>query len=99
MVLLGGDWRANVASALRELAPHELLVIFGLKLFWLVVLALAVVGAARTRRRGDVLFLLLIAVYLVSVTVLSTAFGVGARLRYPIEPFMFILAALALHHD
>ncbi|MEK7630430.1 MAG: glycosyltransferase family 39 protein [Patescibacteria group bacterium] len=94
------QWRRNIVGAARELSVPELLAVLGGKLFWVIVCLLAFMGMYSALRDFDMrpyaLFLILVLLYFIGITVLSTAFGVGARLRYPITPILFVFAVLCL---
>ena len=96
-VLTNRDWREKVLAAAREMRAPELVAIIVGKAVWLLVGVLAVFGfwqALRGKYFLTTLFLLLFVFYIIGVTTLSTGFGVGARLRFPIDPLLAIFAAL-----
>jgi len=95
MVFMGDEWRQNLTSGLSELTGLELLAFIVGKLFRILLSVAAFSGIyvfLKHDRNPYVLFMLLVFAYLISVTVFSTAFAVGARLRFPIDPFLFLFA-------
>ena len=99
-VFTNTEWREKFSAALEEFNIWQLIVIFGAKLMWTTVSILALVGSflliKNPQKRLEGIFLTLAALYFVAVPVISTAFGVSARLRYPADSFLLILAAYAL---
>jgi len=91
------DWKEKLPAALSEFSSSELAIIFAGKLFWMLVLVFAVIGTMALLKnpqyRIPVLFIFLIILYFISATVFVTAYGAGARLRYPIAGFLIFLAA------
>lgn len=93
MVFMGDEWRQNLARGLSELTGLELSVLVVGKLFRLLLSIAAFCGIyalLKYDRSPYATFMLLVFVYLISVTVFSTALAVGARLRFPIDPFLFL---------
>ncbi|TSC71986.1 MAG: hypothetical protein G01um101470_442 [Parcubacteria group bacterium Gr01-1014_70] len=94
------DAGSTLSAALREFSAWELGIILGGKFFWTAVFFMAMMGSIlvlRLRYNGvQGLFILCIALYFISVTIFVTAYGAGARLRYPITPYMIILAAFGM---
>ncbi len=98
-VLTNRDWPEKVLAAAREMRTPELMAIIVGKVIWLSVAILAILGfwqALRGKHFLSTLFLLLFVLYIVGVTTLSTGFGVGARLRFPIDPLLAIFAAVGI---
>ncbi|MSR76401.1 MAG: hypothetical protein EXS68_02315 [Candidatus Ryanbacteria bacterium] len=99
-VFADAHWYTKIKGAVGELRPRELFIVGAGKLFWIVITLLAIGGAYRSiadrDKRWQALFLLAIVFYFISITVISTGYGVGARLRYPINPFLFIVASIGL---
>lgn len=94
------EWRRNLIEAARELSVPVLAIIFAGKLFWTIIVLLACVGIYSglkdAHTRMPTIFLVLVLLYFVGVTVMSTGFGVGARLRYPVTPILFLFAIFYL---
>ncbi len=90
------EWPTKIILAARELGKKNLVIVLLGKIFWFFVALLAVVGALYLihdqKKRLLTLFLVFIILYFICVSVLSTGYGVGARLRYPIEPILLIFA-------
>lgn len=89
------DWPQKIKAAFFELDFNERILVLAGKFIWILASLLALVGAWRLLVEHKSLiatFLFLIILYFVAVTVLSTGFGVGARLRYPIDLFIVIFA-------
>ena len=94
-VFTSPDWRERVRAAIRELTGIELIAVLVGKLFWLLVSIFAFIGMAYlsfVKKSLPAIFLMVVVVYFVTVTVISTGYGVGARLRYPIDPALLIFA-------
>lgn len=95
-VFADANWQRHIREAAREIGIQKLAIIAVGKLFWLLVALFALCGVYRLfydpSRRDAAVFLALIVVYFVFVSVISTGYGVGARLRYPIEPILLIFA-------
>lgn len=96
------DWKEKLTAALREFSYPELFIIFAGKLFWLVVSLSALWGVFlllhRPHERIPALFLGVIILYFVGAIIFSTAYGAGARLRYPIDAPLLIFAAYGIVH-
>ena len=98
-VFVNHDWRAKVSAAIREMTGMELAIILAGKIFWLVLTLLAMIGMwylLFLRRSLPAFMLVLFAFYIIGATTISTGYGVGARLRYPIDPILIIFAAVAV---
>ncbi len=97
-VFADAHWYMKIRGAAAELRPRELFIVVVGKLFWMAVTLLSMAGAYWSiidrDERWQALFLLVVVLYFVSITVISTGYGVGARLRYPINPFLFIFASV-----
>ena len=68
-------------------------------MLWFFAALLSIVGALHLllrRRSLDGLLLVLFALYIIGATTISTGYGVGARLRYPIDPILIIFAAIGI---
>lgn len=91
------DWRGKFASALSEFSMPELAIIFAGKLFWIMICIAAIVGIGVLLRdesyRVKTLFVTSVLLYFIAATIFVTAYGAGARLRYPISALLVILAA------
>lgn len=100
-VVINRDWPAKISAAASEMRPIELVAIVIGKMFWLLVLLFATAGFwywTVNKRSLSALFLLLFVLYIIAATVVSTGFGVGARLRLPIDPILFIFALYGGYH-
>jgi len=98
-VFVNRDWRAKAYAAIQEMNSVELAAIFVGKILWFFVTLLSIVGAVHLllrRRSLDGLLLVLFALYIIGATTISTGYGVGARLRYPIDPILIIFAAIGV---
>lgn len=95
-VLTNRDWPALLAAAVRELRPVERMVIITGKLFWLIVSLCALAGMWRLlvkERSLRAFFLVLVVGYFIAAAIVTNAYGAGARLRFPINPLLFLFAA------
>jgi len=94
------DWKEKLPAAVREFSALELAIILAGKLFWILMLVFAVIGTIALlktpQQRILTLFIFLIILYFVSATVFVTAYGAGARLRYPIAAFLILLATFGM---
>ncbi|MEK7649527.1 MAG: glycosyltransferase family 39 protein [Patescibacteria group bacterium] len=102
VVFINKDWPTKIKGALGEFRWWEILLIGLGRMFWIAVSALAVVGAWRGIRgvnHHQVIFLIIMVGYFITVTVVSTGFGVGARLRYPIVIPLILLGLLAFKYE
>lgn len=100
-VFTNRDWPVRVAAAVRELRPYEFIIVMVGKLFWLFVLVFAIIGAWRLlvkKRSPYALFVALVIGYFIAAAVITNAYGVGARLRFPINPFLILFAAAGMRH-
>ncbi len=97
-VFSGPAWNDNLSRALRELSLFEGLVVLGGKLFWLLAVFFAGIGAMIAFRasplRSPAFFLTLVILYFAAATVLAAGFGAGARYRYPVDAPLLIFATL-----
>lgn len=90
------DWSARFAAAIKELRPFELVVVAVGKVFWLFIFFFAIFGAWQLvikQRSTHALFLLFVVGYFVAAAVITNAYGVGARLRFPISPLLLLFTA------
>ena len=96
-VLVMRDWPSKVLAAARELRAPELVAVIVGKIMWKIIALLSIFGLYMLYQeyRVEALFFLTYITYFISATVVSTGFGVGARLRYPINPLLLILACYA----
>lgn len=96
-VLVISDWKTKISDAFSELNKAQQFAVVGGKLFWLLISSFAIFGALVAVIRNKSIYpllLILITIYFIASTVVSTGFGVGARLRHPITPFLFIFASV-----
>jgi 4-amino-4-deoxy-L-arabinose transferase-like glycosyltransferase len=100
VVFINHDWRAKLVGAAGEFSVLELLFILLGKLMRAGVFLFACFGCIALLRnrasRRTALFMLLFVLYFTAVTVISTGFGVGARLRYPIELPLLLFALFGI---
>lgn len=95
-VFTNRDWPARLNASIKELQPYELAVVAAGKSFWLLTFFFAFFGAwqlAVKRRSHHALFLLLVIAYFVAAAITTNAYGVGARLRFPINSLLLLFAA------
>lgn len=98
-VFADAQWPSKIVAAARELTAGELGIVIVGKLFWIMLAVLAAVGAWKTvflQRSFAGVFMLVTILYFLGLTVVSTGYGVGARLRHPINPALMIFAATIL---
>jgi len=98
-VLTNSDWKDRVREASRELSRGELFAVIAGKVFWAFVAFFAFCGVLMGFLRSrSVAFwvLLLFVLYFILATTTTTAYGVGSRLRFPINPFLIIFAFYGL---
>lgn len=101
-VFTNADWREKIAAAAGALRPWELAVVIAARVYWVLVTVGACVGMwllivrKKTPHAG---LLAAIVFYIVVATVVSTGYGVGARLRHPAAPFLLIFAATAVNKN
>ncbi len=98
-VFINHDWINKIRSSAGAFIWWQLAVISIGKLFWLFVSVAACVGmffGLRGAHRRRALLLFLVILYFIAVTVVSTGYGVGARLRYPIGALLIISALMVL---
>ncbi len=100
VVFADKDWKTKIPRAASELSFWQFAIVILGKVFWLSLFFTAVIGAwkgfTNKTTRASFLFLILCTLYFIVVTVLSTGYGVGARLRYPIMPLELIFTAYLL---
>ncbi|PJE64599.1 MAG: hypothetical protein COU90_02045 [Candidatus Ryanbacteria bacterium CG10_big_fil_rev_8_21_14_0_10_43_42] len=101
-VLTNTDWQQKVMAAWQEFSWAEKTIIIAGKIFWMVILIAAILGVFfllknRTTRMTGLLFFLMVG-YFVGTIVVSTAFGVSARLRHPIDPYLLMLASYGIYY-
>lgn len=101
-VFANADWWEKFIAAAREYSSLELIIIGAGKIFWLAVSLSALWGVflllRRPHERVPALFLFIVILYFVSAIIFSTAYGAGARLRYPIDAPLLIFAAYGIVH-
>lgn len=101
-VLTNKDWVTKVGRALKEFSYFELFAIFLGKIFWSILAILAFIGffmlVRDSRYSISSIFMVSVVLYFICATVLTTGLGVGARLRYPIVPFLLIFAGVVLSY-
>ena len=98
-VFINRNWPTKMYAAAREMNGVELAVILAGKIFWIIISSLAFIGAwylLIRQRLLAVVLLVLFALYIIVATTVSTGYGVGARLRYPLDPILLIFAAAGL---
>ena len=99
MVFMGGDWRGNIERGSAELSAFELAGILTAKALWLFIFIFFLMGLyillfRRQEKTG--LFLVSLVVYITAVNIVSTSFALGARLRYPVVPLLFIIGMIGV---
>lgn len=94
-VFANSDWPSKIIAAARELTGIELAAVLVGKFFWLFISLLALLSIMRLvlkEKSSEAFFLAAVIGYFIAVTVVSTGYGVGARLRYPIDLLLIIFA-------
>lgn len=100
-VFTNRDWPARLTAAFYELRPIERVAIVAGKLFWAAVLLFAIFGAWHLiikHRSSHALFLLFVIGYFIAAAVITNAYGVGARLRFPINSLLLLFACVVAHN-
>ncbi len=99
-VFAASDWKEKMAAAWAELGYAERAAVLAGRIVWSLTALLASIGmwiaVTRKESRMAALTLILLFLYFFSITVASTGFGVGARLRYPVSWVMIIFATLPI---
>ena len=98
-VFTNRDWRQKITLAAGTLGRYELTMVIAGKLLWFFVSMLAIIGAyslVAHKKLQSALFLFCVLLYFVAVTTVSTGFGVGARLRYPVSPILVVFAGVGI---
>ena len=100
-VFTNRDWPARFLAAAQELRPHERVAVIVGKLFWLLILFFALLSAWQLVIKQHSLpafFLFLVIVYFVAAAVITNAYGVGARLRFSVNPLLLLFAGIGAHN-
>lgn len=99
-VFINKDWPAKIRSAVLEMRPLERMAILLGKIMWAVIVLFAVLGVWRQFRKPapGTLLLVLFLLYIIVATTISTGYGVGARLRFPIDPILLIFAMCGVEY-
>ncbi len=84
---------SKVASDISS--PYVLIAVLG-KLFWVVMVALSVIGFWILRRRRESHLFMALMLYF-SVTILSVGIGVEARHRYPLNPLILAFGFVTIN--
>ena len=90
-VFTNADWWSKIKGAFFELELYERIVVLGGKIFR-VLIFFFMIFCILTKRSEEVRFLVFIIFYFLAVSVVSTGYGVGARLRIPVDSFLILLA-------
>ncbi len=99
MVFMGGDWRVNIEGGVAELSAFELTGLLVAKAAWLFIFIFFLIGlyVLSFRRKEKIgLFFISLVIYITAVNIASTSFALGARLRYPIVPLLFIIGMIGI---